>query len=175
MPRGLVRYHESGQSHFVTFSCYRRKAKFADGRLYNLFPVVLEEMRIRFGMRVYGYVVMPEHVHLLISEPLVGNPSKVIQAVKLSLSRRLATKGEFAGQFWQRRFYDFNLWGQRKEVEKPGAPFLASFARSGVFGERGAGTDGPRIGCDDASNFVADAKPAPSDSAAARLSPARKR
>jgi putative transposase len=38
--------------------------------------------------------------------------------VKLSLSRRLATKGEFAGQFRQRRFYDFNLWGQRKEVEK---------------------------------------------------------
>jgi len=46
-----------------------------------------------------GYVVMPEHVHLLISEPWVGNPSKVIQAVKLSLSRQLATKGEFDGQF----------------------------------------------------------------------------
>jgi putative transposase len=74
MPRGLVRYHESGQSHFVTFSCYRRKAKFADGRLYNLFPVVLEEMRIRFGMRVYGYVVMPEHVHLLVSEPRTRQP-----------------------------------------------------------------------------------------------------
>ena len=30
MPRGLRRYHESGQSHFVTFSCYRRQANFVD-------------------------------------------------------------------------------------------------------------------------------------------------
>jgi hypothetical protein len=49
---------------------------------------------------VYGYVVMPEHVHLLISEPLIseswsGDPSKIIQAVKLSVSRRLAIAGEF--------------------------------------------------------------------------------
>jgi putative transposase len=61
---------------------------------------------------------MPEHVHLLISEPLIGNPSKIIQAMKLSVLRRLAIAGEFSGRFWQSRFYDFNLWGQQKEVEK---------------------------------------------------------
>src|SRR5271167_4100330 len=44
--------------------------------------------------------------------------SKIIQAVKLSVSRRLAISGEFSGRFWQSRFYDFNLWGQQKEVEK---------------------------------------------------------
>jgi putative transposase len=38
--------------------------------------------------------------------------------VKLSVSRRLAISGEFSGRFWQSRFYDFNLWGQQKEVEK---------------------------------------------------------
>jgi putative transposase len=62
MPRGLRRYYESGQSHFVTFSCYRRKPKFADTRFYDLFPLCLETMRLRFRMRIYGYVVMPEHV-----------------------------------------------------------------------------------------------------------------
>jgi hypothetical protein len=41
-----------------------------------------------------------------------------IQAVKLSVSRRLAIGGEFSGRFWQSRSYDFNLWGQQKEVEK---------------------------------------------------------
>ena len=61
---------------------------------------------------------MPEHVHLLISEPLIGDPSKIIQAVKLSVSQRLAIGGEFSGRFWQSRFYDFNLWSQQKEVEK---------------------------------------------------------
>ena len=38
--------------------------------------------------------------------------------VKLSVYRRLAIGREFSGRFWQTRFYDFNLWGQRKEVEK---------------------------------------------------------
>jgi REP-associated tyrosine transposase len=80
-------------------------------------------MRVRYRFDVIGYVVMPEHVHLLISEPLIseptiGDPSKIIQAVKLSVSRRLAIGGEFSGRFWQSRFDDFNVWNQQKEVEK---------------------------------------------------------
>ena len=69
MPRGLRRYHESGHSHFVTFSCYRRQPNFSSGEIYDLFTGCLERMRRRFDMCVYGYVVMPEHVHLLLSEP----------------------------------------------------------------------------------------------------------
>jgi putative transposase len=92
-------------------------------RARDLLLTVLDLMRVRYRFAVIGYVVMPEHVHLLISEPWIGDPwigdpSKVIQAVKLSVSRRLAIAGEFSGRFWQSRFYDFNLWGQQKEVEK---------------------------------------------------------
>src|SRR5204862_1553379 len=104
---------------------------------------------------VIGYVVMPEHVHLLISEPLIGDPSKIIQAVKLSVSRRLAIGGEFCGRFWQSRFYDFNLWSQQKEIEKlkymhrnPGVRGLVaspedsrwSSYRSYAYGEAGTGS-----------------------------------
>ena len=83
----------------------------------------IELMRVRYRFAVIGYVVMPEHVHLLISEPLfgepmLGDPSTVIQAVKLSVSRRLAIGSEFSGRFWQSRFYDFNVWSQQKKVEK---------------------------------------------------------
>lgn len=88
MPRGLVRYHESGQSHFITFSCYQRKPKFADGRFYDLCPVCLEAMRTHFQMRIYGYVVMPEHVHLLVSEPEHGNLAEAMHDLKLSFSKR---------------------------------------------------------------------------------------
>ena len=77
MPRGLRRYHESGQSHFITFSCYRRKPKFADTRVYDLFPLCLEAMRLRFRMRIYGYVVMPEQPPQRVrKEALVGGPGK---------------------------------------------------------------------------------------------------
>ena len=61
---------------------------------------------------------MPEHRHLLISEPQIGNSSVVVQAVKLGFTQRWRGTRGISGQFWQRRFYDFNVWSQRKEVEK---------------------------------------------------------
>src|ERR1039458_6087319 len=89
MPRGLRRFHESGQSHFITFSCYRRQPNFANAAVYDLFPRCLEDMRRRFDMRVYGYVVMPEHVHLLLSEPDHGTLAEAIHYLKLSFAKRL--------------------------------------------------------------------------------------
>ncbi len=118
MPRGLKRYYGTGEMHFITWSCCRRQPLLDPTARKDLLLTVLELMRERYRFAVIGHVVMPEHVHLLISEPLIGNPSKVIQAVKLGVSRRLAMKGDFSGQFWQRRFYDFNLWSQQKEIEK---------------------------------------------------------
>ena len=128
MPWGLKRYYGTGSLHFITWSCYRREPLLGHPARRDLVLTVLELMRVRYRFVVIGYVVMPEHVHLLISEPFIsepwvsratiGDPSKIVQAVKLSVSRRLAIGGEFSGRFWQSRFYDFNLWGQQKEVEK---------------------------------------------------------
>jgi len=69
MPTGLRRFQLSGQSHFVTFTCYHRRAYFDLPDVCDLFVQCLESMRCRFPMCVYGYVVMPEHVHLLLNEP----------------------------------------------------------------------------------------------------------
>jgi putative transposase len=123
MPWGLKRYYGTGSLHFITWSCYRRKPLLGNPARRDLVLTAVELMRVRYRFAVIGYVLMPEHVHLLISEPFIsepttGDPSKIIQAVKLSVSRRLAIGGEFSGRFWQSRFYDFNLWGQQKEVEK---------------------------------------------------------
>jgi putative transposase len=115
MPWGLKRYYGTGGMHFITWSCYKRQSRLATATRRDLLLTVLELMRERYRFAVIGYGVMPEHVHLLISEPLIGDPSKVIQAVKLGVSRRLAMENEFSGQFWQRPFYDFNLWSQQKK------------------------------------------------------------
>jgi len=61
---------------------------------------------------------MPEHVHLLMSEPNKGNPSRVIQALKQTVSRRLRSESESYPHFWQQRFYDFNVWSEKKKIEK---------------------------------------------------------
>jgi hypothetical protein len=65
-----------------------RKPKFADTRFYDLFPLCLEAMRLRFRIRIYGYVVMPEHVHLLVSEPEHGNLAEAMHYLKLSFCKR---------------------------------------------------------------------------------------
>jgi putative transposase len=70
----------------------------------------LERIRRRYLFRVYGYVVMPEHVHLLVSEPESELLATAIQALKLSVARRaLDTEGAPIAPFWQHRYYDHNV------------------------------------------------------------------
>jgi REP element-mobilizing transposase RayT len=81
---GLKRFYGSGDLHFISCSCYRRQALLASERRRDLFLVVLEQVRQRYGFVALGYVTMPEHFHLLISEPEKGDPSVVTQALKSS-------------------------------------------------------------------------------------------
>jgi putative transposase len=134
MPRGLKRYYGRGHLHFLTFSCYRRLPLLNTVRARNLFVDALEKIRERHRFLVVGYVVMPDHVHLLISEPATGTPSMVLQALKQRVSRDLrkperrvsAEQLRFASirgdgdlqRFWQPRFYDFNVHSAKKRMEK---------------------------------------------------------
>ena len=85
MPKGLVRYHHSGQFHFITFSCHKRLPLLDSAHAYTTFEQELEQVRQRYGFVVAGYVLMPEHVHLLTNEPPVSTLSIVLQALKQEL------------------------------------------------------------------------------------------
>jgi REP element-mobilizing transposase RayT len=92
MPKGLRRFHNTGRWHFVTCSCYRRH-KFLDSvRRRDVFAEILEEVREKHDFVVAGWVVMPEHFHLLISEPRIGKLSLVMQVLKQRVSRRCRGK-----------------------------------------------------------------------------------
>jgi putative transposase len=65
---------------------------------------------------VYGYVVMPEHIHMMVNEPQQRSLSRVLQSLKQSVARTLALRA--ADPFWQARYYDFNVWSEHKFVEK---------------------------------------------------------
>ena len=131
MARGLKRFYGAGDLHYITFSCYQRRPLLGSVQSRDLFLKVLEQVRRRYHFVVIGYVVMPEHVHLLLSEPQQGTPSTVMQALKLGFARRLLAQQrrrrgpqqlslfEHAPQhIWQARFYDFNVWTERKRIEK---------------------------------------------------------
>jgi len=59
---------------------------------------------------------MPDHVHLLVSEPERGTLAQAMQSLKQGVARRLALRAD--DSFWQARYYDFNVWSERKFVEK---------------------------------------------------------
>jgi putative transposase len=135
MPKNLKRCYGTTNLHFITFSCYRRLPFLRTARARNVFLIVLNDVRQRYQFAIVGYVVMPEHVHLLLSEPKKGNPSLVVQVLKQRVSRRLRRRASPATSarqprlwldlppaaqrsFWQRRFYDFNVWSRKKRTEK---------------------------------------------------------
>jgi putative transposase len=113
MTTGLERRYGDGHHHFVTFSCYCRLAHLASPESRLIFERCLETVRQNYGFTVDAYVVMPEHVHLLVSEPSRGNLSVVLQALKISVARKMTPR-----PFWQRRFYDFNVFTDAKRIEK---------------------------------------------------------
>ena len=116
MPKGLVRYQKSGGFHFITFSCYRRQPFLESKPARSVFERELEAVRKRYGFVVAGYVLMPEHVHLLVGEPLKSSLAIVMQVLKQQTSRKMKRRGE--ARFWQRRYYDFNVHNEVKRVEK---------------------------------------------------------
>jgi putative transposase len=113
MTQKLIRYQTGGDFHFVTFSCFRRQPYLGTAETRSLFEQSLETMRTRYGFYVFGYVVMPEHIHLLVSEPKKAVLSKAIQALKLSVAVQREER-----PFWQARYYDFNVYSNQKHVEK---------------------------------------------------------
>jgi putative transposase len=135
VPKNLKRRYGTGNLHFITFSCYRRLPFLRTARAQNLFLRVLNQVRARYLFALVEYVVMPEHVHLLMSEPKKGDPSLVMQVLKQRASRKMRRRSRrkvSANQlrlwrenpsaahlrFWQRRFYDFNVWSRKKRIEK---------------------------------------------------------
>jgi putative transposase len=133
MRNPLRRHYGRGDLHFITFSCYRCPPNLGTARARHRFVKILNKVRQRFGFQLLGYVVMPEHVHLIISEPKKCTPSQVLQVLKQRVSRASRRRPKKASMqlplpfcppesetpaFWQRRFYDFNVWSSRKLQEK---------------------------------------------------------
>jgi putative transposase len=108
-----IRYQQAGDFHFLTFSCHHRCPYLSTIAAMELFEDALERVRQRYRFVIAGYVVMPEHVHLLVDEPRRALLSKAVQALKLSVTLRRPER-----PFWQSHYYDFNVSSHAKFVEK---------------------------------------------------------
>ena len=124
MPWGLQRFQETGRSHFATFSCYHRQQLFTADSAKRTFERALERVRRSFGLQVYAYVVMPEHIHLLVSEPERGLLADALKSLKQGVSRRLV--GEAGAPFKP----SFGLSGAVRQPDKVCLPLARAFLPS---------------------------------------------
>ncbi len=139
MPR---QHHYYGANHlrFITASTYRRGRLFDSERFRCEFIALLDELRTELDFKVIGYVLMPEHFHLLLWPSGEAHPSRIVQSLKertakfrnlqsnrkrswcqrmlerLTLPPTVHLHGPY--RVWQRRFYDLNVWTQKKRLEK---------------------------------------------------------
>ena len=92
MPWSLKHFQQSGQNHFLTFSCYHRKPKFGTPQIRDAFVTTLARVQQKYEVLVFGYVVMPEHVHLLVNEPAHETFAQMLQSLKQSIARQFALR-----------------------------------------------------------------------------------
>ena len=136
------RHYHPGHLQFVTSSTYRRAKLFASDRFRGDFVEVLRRLRQETEFRLIGWVLMPEHFHLLIKCEPADSISSILQELKRQTAFRVLKGLQENGQHpwcrkmlarltlpvtvhdesryrvWQRRFYPFNVYSERKRLEK---------------------------------------------------------
>jgi len=115
-------YDESLYTHFITFSCYHRRRLLDHDQPKRIFLGVLNVVREKF-------VLMPDHVHLLIWFPQPQQLSRFIQQLKSRSSTQLkrfvrehltryAAQVDNDDPVWQVRFHSFEVYSLEKLAEK---------------------------------------------------------
>jgi len=141
MPR-LQHFYGQNHLHYLTASTYRRARIFDSERFKLKFVQTLDDLRTELGFKIIGYVLMPEHCHLLIWPGALGNPSQIMQKLSertanfilrnLRRNRVFPWVPKMLKQFelpatvhhhahyrvWQKRGYDMNIWSEKKRIEK---------------------------------------------------------
>ena len=141
MPRQR-HYYGLNHLHFITASTYRRARLFDSDRFRSHYVQTLGELRQQQDFHLLGWVLMPDHFHLLLWPCAETNPSQIVQSLKERTAKYLLSHlrqnanhpwcarmlGKLAlpetvhrpstHRVWQRRFYDLNVWSEKKHLEK---------------------------------------------------------
>jgi putative transposase len=116
------RWNEVGDAHELTFTCYRRLPLLAKDRTRDWMIAAIRRAREKYAFDLWAYVIMPEHVHLLI-RPRRANYdiSRILTALKWPVSRwALAHLRRYAPN-----------WIERLTERRPGGRPTAHFWQPG--------------------------------------------
>ena len=128
----LKHYDKLGTVRFITFSCYRRLNLFVNDQSKNIFLKHLKQTCIKYEIKILGYVVMLNHVHLVLHPEDTVSIGRVIGELKSLSAREILLhyrqqnntllkqmiKNNKQYVFWQRRCYDHNCRTPKTVIEK---------------------------------------------------------
>jgi putative transposase len=132
------RYDVAGHSHYLTFSCFRRQAFLERDRTRRWLAEAIIRAKDKHGFRIFAWVFMPEHVHVLIKPEREGyRMKKILASMKLPVAiwarawvlenvptfmrcmLDVQPNGKRAVRFWQRGGgYDRNIYTLEELWEK---------------------------------------------------------
>ncbi len=128
MPERKIINHP-GAAHFVTFSTYQRRKFLSPERTRFIVMETLEECLLRHHAACHAFVVMPNHVHALLTVAETAMIESFLLAWKKTSSYRI--KRFYAQELthyeercpegcavWQARFYDHLVESEEKLREK---------------------------------------------------------
>ena len=142
--KNLPRFSEDSYAHFVTTRTCESRPYFEGKELCQIFIEELEFYRKKYGFALMGYVIMPDHVYLLLWWDKEGKPglsiSKIMNSIKTMTTKRIKRRLFYNGgvnylgrladvsqpisesrnsfRLWQPSFYDFNIHSEEKLLEK---------------------------------------------------------
>lgn len=102
----MKRYYETNAAYFLTTNTENNIAVFRDPRNCKILLVTLEYFKLVLDYRLYGFCIMPEHLHLVIHPFGIYNFSYIIKMIKGSFTRKLNKASDKTGKIWQKGFYD---------------------------------------------------------------------
>lgn len=93
--------------HHVTHRGNRRQRTFFDERDYRLYIRYLAESCAATGTAVWGWCLMPNHIHLVLVPSVENGLSAVLHRTQGRYTRAINAREKWDGQLWQGRFASF--------------------------------------------------------------------
>lgn len=133
----LFKSHDPNLFHYVTTVTYHRVPVFRGEEACTIFIAALAETRQQCPFKLVGYVIMPDHIHLIVN-PRDSDISNLMRRIKGLSARRILDwlrseghssslaklaldtpqKREHTHAVWQKDFSSIDLWSARFVQQK---------------------------------------------------------
>ncbi len=102
----IKRHYETNAVYFLTTNTENDVAVFGNPKNCKILLVTLEYFKLVLDYHLYGFCIMPNHLHIIIHPIGIYNFSYIMKMIKGSFARKLNKNNGKTGKIWQKGFYD---------------------------------------------------------------------